>query len=156
MSKTLKAAKSSKVIWIDVTPTISPHRRPPAPIWIWSYIFSGLFTQMFLTSLELNCSHRFPPEKLARLWKPRWEQTHGPLQASSIGYRGALMGQYITRLRWLWMAWHHSLPRENVLFYWPPQLRVVPCAHVIQQPPSEGKDPPHPWLIASVCFSTQA
>lgn len=39
------------------------------------------------------------------------------------------------------MAWHHLVPRENALFYWPPQPRVVPCAHVIQRLLSEGKYP---------------
>lgn len=80
-------------------------------------------------------------EEISRIVKSRDRSRVRPPPASSIRYHGILMAQYMARLWRLRMAWHHSVPRENVLFYWPPQPRVVPCARVIQRLLSEGKCP---------------
>lgn len=142
LRKTLKAAKSLKAISIDVAPTISPRRMSPDTYRDMELHFLQLIHTKVPDFIRIEPFTWICSEEISRIVKSRARsRVAAPLQASSIGYHGTLMAQYIARLRWLWMAWHHSVPRENVLFYWPPQPGVVPCARVIQRLLSEGKCP---------------
>lgn len=71
------------------------------------------------------------------------------------------MAQFVTVLLRRLMVWQCSEPPpppspappwEGVLFYWPPQHWVVPCAPVTQQQALE-REKRSLWLIGIVCFS---